>query len=201
MELELSDTIKNKDEDIIIAVDSSGVKVTNRGEWMREKWRIHRGWIKAHIAVNVNTKEIVAIEVTDEQTSDGDKFEDLIEVSEETIGYDKIKRALGDGAYDTKGNFSFLHKKGIESGIKTRKDASTKAKGSPYRAKCVRERKKLGYDEWKKKYDYGMRWVVEGTYSSVKRIFGESVRASSNSGMFKEVIMKFTFYNMLLNWA
>jgi hypothetical protein len=26
--------------DVIIAVDSTGIKVTNRGEWMREKWRV-----------------------------------------------------------------------------------------------------------------------------------------------------------------
>ena len=32
---------------VIIALDSSGVKVTNRGEWMRERWRRRRGWIKS----------------------------------------------------------------------------------------------------------------------------------------------------------
>jgi hypothetical protein len=30
-------------EDIVIAVDSTGIKVTNRGEWMREKWKVQRG--------------------------------------------------------------------------------------------------------------------------------------------------------------
>ncbi|RLG39329.1 MAG: hypothetical protein DRN91_00150 [Candidatus Alkanophagales archaeon] len=48
-----------------MAVDSSGVKVANRGEWIRHKWKVRRGWIKVHIEVDVKTKEVVSIEVTD----------------------------------------------------------------------------------------------------------------------------------------
>jgi hypothetical protein len=66
----LSSTIKESKEEVVIAVDSSGVKVTNRGEWMREKWDKRRGWIKVHIGVNTKTKEIVGLEVTDERTGD-----------------------------------------------------------------------------------------------------------------------------------
>ena len=29
-----------KDEYIVIAIDSTGIKVTNRGQWMRDKWHI-----------------------------------------------------------------------------------------------------------------------------------------------------------------
>ncbi len=29
--------------DVIVAVDSTGIRVTNWGEWMREKWRVRRG--------------------------------------------------------------------------------------------------------------------------------------------------------------
>jgi len=31
---------------LLPAIDSTGIKVTNRGEWMREKWQVRRGWIK-----------------------------------------------------------------------------------------------------------------------------------------------------------
>ena len=27
---------------IIIAVDSTGIKVTNRGQWMRDKWNVRK---------------------------------------------------------------------------------------------------------------------------------------------------------------
>ena len=31
---------------LIVGVDGSGMKVSNRGEWMREKWKVKRGWVK-----------------------------------------------------------------------------------------------------------------------------------------------------------
>ena len=53
-------------EDVIIAIDSTGIKVTNRGEWMREKWKVRRGWIKVHAMIDVETNQILGLEVTDE---------------------------------------------------------------------------------------------------------------------------------------
>lgn len=105
--------------------------------------------IKAHIAIDIKTKETLAIEITDETVADSDKFDDLINQTEQNIEGRKVKRALGDGGYDDKDCFNTLDKKKIESGIKTRINASTKSRGSPYRAKCVREKEELGgYKGW-----------------------------------------------------
>jgi hypothetical protein len=184
-------------DDMVIAVDSTGVKVTNRGEWLREKWKVHRGWIKVHIAVDTETNRLVGLEVTDESVGDSEEFEPLVEQAGGSKG--KVKKALGDGAYDSKPNFNYLEKNGIESGIKTRIDASTLSRGSPYRAKCVRERKRLGYKSWRDRYGYGMRWKTESFNSGVKRIFGEYVRATSVAGALQEAAMKFMFYSMLIS--
>jgi len=43
-----------------------------------------------------------------------------------------------------------------------------------------------------------MRWKIEGNFSSLKRIFGEEVRATSPEGMFREIRMKVNAYNMLM---
>jgi hypothetical protein len=59
--------------DIVIAVDSTGIKVTNRGEWILDKWknkRIRKGFIKIHVAVNIRTKKIVSMSVTKEDVHD-----------------------------------------------------------------------------------------------------------------------------------
>ena len=53
--------------DLVIAVDASGVKVSNRGDWMRRRWRMRRGYLKIHIAVDVKRKKILALKVTDER--------------------------------------------------------------------------------------------------------------------------------------
>jgi hypothetical protein len=66
-----------KVEDLItIAVDST-VKVTNRGEWIRDKWKKRRGFIKIHVAVNIKTKKIVSMEVTKEDVVDGKMLKPL----------------------------------------------------------------------------------------------------------------------------
>ncbi|WP_157726680.1 hypothetical protein [Thermococcus sp. P6] len=51
-------------------------------------------------SVNVNTKEIIALEVTDERRGDGKMLKQLIEKA--GAGGRKIRRVLGDGAYDSK---------------------------------------------------------------------------------------------------
>ena len=54
-----------KEDVIVIAVDSTGTKVANKGEWLREKLHV-RGFIKMHIVVDKESKEIVATRVTKE---------------------------------------------------------------------------------------------------------------------------------------
>lgn len=185
--------------DLVVAVDSTGLKVTNRGEWMREKWKVRRGWIKVHAMIDVETNQILSLEVTDETTQDDQVFEMLLDKVEQNCDETSVKSVLGDGAYDRNHCFNELEKRGIRSGIKTRINASRRSSGSPNRAECVRERDDLGgYRPWAEKANYGMRWKVEGLFSSIKRIFGESVRASSREGMFREAQMKFRGYNILL---
>jgi len=44
---------------------------------------------------------------------------------------DKLKMVYGDGAYDSRSNFNFLHNKGIEAVIPPRGNSSTFSRGSP----------------------------------------------------------------------
>jgi hypothetical protein len=117
-DIKLSDTIAESDEPVVIAIDSSGIKVTNRGEWMREVWKVHRGWIKVHIAVNVKTKEIVGIEVTDERVGDSRMFGLLLDQSKQNLQGREIAQADADGAYDTRDAFNKLAKNKIKPAIK-----------------------------------------------------------------------------------
>ena len=137
--------------------------------------------------------QIVAIEVTDERVSDGSKFNSLISQAEENLSGRKIKEALGDGAYDRREIFDHLQQKGIQPVIKIRSNAITKARGSPARARAVRELKDLGYQSWKEKYNYGRRRAVESVFSAVKRISGENVMATKTENMMQEEVLKFAF--------
>ena len=185
------------DGDVVVAVDSSGMKVSSRGEWMRHTWGVRKGWIKVHIAVDVTTKQLISLEITDEHTHDGTMLKPLIERSRKknTMG---VRRVLADGAYDSRENFTYLATNGIQAGIKTRKNATVRARGCPSRARCVKEQRALGYEGWRDKYRYGQRWAAETYFSGVKRTFGETTRSRTTEGLFQEVRMKFMFYNMLI---
>ena len=192
--LEIDLPSRDPHKPLIIAVDSSGIKVTNRGEWMRLKHKGERkGWIKVHIVVDVESKELLAVEVTDECVGDSKMFKSLLEKIE------NIEDVLADGAYDTNDNFNYMDGRGVgPPGIKVRANAVIDDE-SPARAEAVKERKKLGYKKWKEEHGYGRRWASEGVFSCVKRVFGESVRATTVEGMMQEVKMKFLLYNLLLS--
>jgi IS5 family transposase len=187
------------EEDVIIAVDSSGVKVTNRGEWLRRRGLLGltRGWLKLHIAVDVRTKAILAVEVTDEGTGDAGMLPGLVEGAQAVVG-GRVVKVLGDGGYDTMANFNFLDSRGVEAVIKVRKDASRRSRGSRARARAVREFQDMGYEAWKEEKEYGQRWACEVALSAFKRIFGEHVLARRRDLMVAEVLTKVALYNMML---
>jgi hypothetical protein len=180
------------DNDIVVAVDSTGMKVTSRGDWMREKHGVERkGWIKVHVAVDVETRRPITFEITDERITDQDMIKPLLTDI-------KLKDSLMDGAYDKEEVFKFIKEKGVAMpGIKIRKNAIVKA-GSE-RAESVLEFKKYGYDSWKLVHRYGRRWAAESVFSAIKRIFGENVRATSKKGMFDEVNRMLNFYSIILS--
>ena len=95
---------------VVIAVDSTGIKVTNRGEWMREKWKIRRGWLKVHAMIDVSTNQIPSLEITEEDVPDDDMFLPLLNQAEVMCGEGNITKALADGAYDRKELFNELEK-------------------------------------------------------------------------------------------
>lgn len=184
--------IEIPENDAVVAVDSTGIKVTNRGDWMREKHGTkRRGWLKVHVAVDVESKRLLSLEVTEEDTSDSEVLRPLLKDV-------NIEEGLMDGAYDTNDAFEFMKSKGVDCpGIKIRENAVV-GKGESARSTAVLEFKKMGYKGWKQMHQYGRRWAAEGFFSSIKRIFGETVRASSPEGMVAEIKRAFILYNILM---
>ena len=189
----------NYDKPIFVGNDGSGIKVSNRGERMRQKWQIRRGWIKAVITVDVENKKILDIEVFEKGDSEPDIFERHINSLVKHGA--KIKKACADGAHDKRKLFNALEKHKIELAIKPRSNASTKARGSASRAREVRKFKELGYEKWAKEKAYGMRWATEGKFSCVKRKFGEYVRSTKKNNMISEARRKFVLYERMMAYA
>jgi hypothetical protein len=132
-----------------LAVDSTGIKVGDRGEWMREKWHVHRGWIRVQMSVEARSGSIVGQMVSDEKASDAPFLPALVEQAARLLP-GRIARVLADGGYDTYDNFDYLAGRGIDPVIKMCKNACTKRhEHTSARPKAVRERNDLGEDEWK----------------------------------------------------
>jgi superfamily II helicase len=131
------------DDYIMISIDSNGAKITHRGQWMDKKWKAkdRKGYLKIHVAVDIKTKEILALEVTDEKVHDNKMLKKLVNsvldgstttttTTTTTSNSESIKKkviriesVLADGAYDSNANFRCLQEKRIKPGIKVRKNS------------------------------------------------------------------------------
>ncbi len=163
------------DDVVIIAADSTGIKITNRGQWMQDKWKTgKKGYLKIHVAVNIKTKKIIALEVTDEKVYDSKVMKNLVEGVLNNNHNIKIKSFIGDGgAYDSDENFKYLNDKRIRTIIKVKRNSIISSKNSNVRNREVQLQTK-DYHKWKKKRKYGSRWMAKETaFSSIKRMFGE----------------------------
>ena len=182
------------DDHFVIAIDSTGIKVSNRGEWIRHKWNVKRGYLKIHLAVDIKKKRILSLHVTSEQVHDGKILPELID--DITIKQNKIvNTVIADGSYDSNKNFQILSFKGIKPAIKIRKNSRCRKVNHYLRNKMVKMQKKNNLQQWKVSVNYGKRWIAETVFSCIKRIFGEYVTAIRFENMIKELILRASLYN------
>lgn len=192
IQLDLDDV--EEDEPVTIAVDASGLKVTNRGDWIRRRWRPRKGYLKVHIAVDVKANRIVALEVTSERVGDNRRFKPLVNAA---MKRRRVYRVLADGAYDSRENFTFLAKHGIDPAIRVRSNSIPRSRGCPARKHAVAERLK-NPERWRHNHRYELRLRAESVFSSFKRSFGEHATAKTFRNMVKEIALKASLYNLLI---
>ncbi len=178
-----------------VGVDGSGEKSTKRGGWMREKWKVRKGWIKVVIMGAKNSKEkkyVIDIRVGNEDLDERKAARGMVRKNHKNIG-----TLFADGLHENEDMFDLCDKYKIPTSIKLRENCSTKTK-SPKRKKEVRIYKSMPYEEWSREKDYGQRWpLTEGIFSGCKRTMGEYVSATKKRNMYHEVKVKFWAYNLL----
>ena len=168
LDIEINEKLGN---DIVIALDSTGIKVANRGEWIRHKWHVRKGYLKIHVAVDIKRKRILSLEVTSEEVHDGKILKKLVDNASEN---NNLKSILADGMYDSNNNFRYLSKNHIKPGIKTRSNSKVKSTNCHARNMSV-VKQQANLKRWKRSVSYGHRWMAETVFSSIKRMFGEHV--------------------------
>ena len=73
----------------------------------RKAWNDSQRLAKVHVAVDVESKKLLSIEVTEEDTSDSEMLRPLLKEID-------VREGLMDGAYDTNDAFNLLAEKGVE---------------------------------------------------------------------------------------
>jgi len=189
------------DNDVIIAIDSTGIKVTNRGEWMRHKWhcKSRKGYLKIHVAVDINNNniKILSLNVTTEKIHDSKVLPMLMHDIMRQQNID-VNTVIADGSYDNNRIFQFLSFNDIKPAIKVRKNARIR-NDNHYKRNLALVEQKTDLDKWKDSVSYGKRWIVESVFSSMKRMFGEYVSAVKYPNMVKEIMLKASLYNLFIS--
>ena len=73
----------------------------NGGDWIRKMWKVKKGYLKIHFAVNTKTKQIVFMHVTSEKVHGGKVLRRLVRGALRSV---KVRRMLTDSAYDSREN-------------------------------------------------------------------------------------------------
>lgn len=169
--------LKTPDEPLVIAIDSTGFKIYGDGEW---KVRQHgagkrRTWVKCHVAIDVDTLKIVAIESTPSNVHDCEVSGELLDAIP-----NPLKAAAFDGAYDTAETYGKLEQRECRPLIPPRENAvlwPEEIRGDPNPGAALRNAiltgiEKLGLEGWKNDSGYHCRSLVENTMYRLKQLFG-----------------------------
>ena len=192
--LDIVKSLKSPSDGQIIAIDSSGIKLYNSGEWIREKHKKRKPFIKLHIAVNIETKQAVSVRITEDSIGDNKVAMQLVDDARQIA---TVAKVLEDGAYDTYKNWNGLNARSIKPVIKLRKNAVVNNKRSKTRSQAVKCSKGIE-KEWAKACGYGQRWQSETWFSSFKRRFGEYVYSTKTENVLHEILFKVCLCNELI---
>jgi hypothetical protein len=203
LDIKIEDNNKSRefeDDYLVIAIDSTGIKVTNRGQWLRDKWNIRKGYLKIHIAVNVKSKKILSMKVTDEHVHDGKALPELVkDVAKSDSRKVTPSKLFADGAYDTNGIFRRMADSGILPCIKVRNNARVRLKTGHFLRSLSVLAQRNDVKKWKDSVSYGQRWMAETVFSCIKRTFGEYVYSVKFENMVKEMMLKASLHNKMIS--
>jgi len=181
---------------ITVAIDASGMRLSAAGRW---RMKHHRGkdvsgWVKIHVAVDVETNEMLAFVITTEAVGDNTCFMMLADLLRDG-GFD-VKKILADAAYNDKDNWNEMKERGIECIANLKKNSSRRIRGCSVRGLHVIRRMEIGEKAWKVEVGYGIRWKVECSFSDFKRLFGDMVTARKPKWMAFELFWRVRAYNL-----
>lgn len=157
-----------------VVVDATGLKIFGEGEW---KVRAHgvgkrRTWRKLHLAIDPDSHEILAAELTRVDIGDSEVFPALLE----QLGEPELGTVAADGAYDTRECYRAIIDGGGQPLIPPKAGAALWEDGHPRNAAVVACREQ-GRGAWRRASGYHVRSLVETGMYRYKRLIGPALTA------------------------
>ena len=182
-----------------LVLDSTGLKFYGPGEWARQKHgEKRRSWRKLHIAMDAGTGEILAHDLTNDDTSDTEMVTPLME----NAG-GQIRRVLADGAYDGQPTYDAIRgaspPKPKPKIVINPRNTSIPDKGAAHGG-TERERhgnriSEVGQIAWQKETGYGLRSHGETAIGRVKSKIGGKLTARTYGAQKSEISIQVAIAN------
>src|SRR3954464_2080022 len=158
-----------------------GASCTCAGEWQREKHgeRGRRTWRKLHLAVNPDTNEILASELTSNEIGDPSMVSPLLDQIPESIA-----SVMADGAYDGEPVYRAVAQRQPEppATVIIPPRATAVLRSNTGTVPSLRDRhiqtiQEKGRRSWERAVGYGQRSLVETAMFRYKTLIGPTLRA------------------------
>jgi hypothetical protein len=181
-----------KGRPLTVAVDSTGIGSRTAGLWRHFIWGSKRGWLKLHAMVDGETGMVIAYTVTSEKKGDPSQLLVLVDAAVKN-GF-VLEKVLADGAYDTYRNWNGMEKREIAF-IANIRDNAAGSPRCPSRSVHVRYIQEHGKKAWHEHVGYTIRWKAETAFSSLKKLFGEMLRAKTEDRLNSELECRIEEFN------
>lgn len=203
---------------IELAFDSTGVNIYTTSGWHQKKYgkdnqyQKRNQWKKIHIALDLDTLQVMAAEYTNSNTNDCEVVKKLCD----KIGDKKVKSVRADGAYDTEEFYQIIDKWGAVAMIPPARTSRSQdeLKNRPkikkaylsQRDNAIKEIRKYenfeeGLKAWKVSSGYHRRSLVEASMFRIKKAFGFSLHQKTEKGRLNEVITKINILNLMASFG
>ena len=192
--LDVSKKLKkwNRKENIVFAIDGSGLKCYGEKEWIQTQYRRarRRKFIKIHAGINIDTRHILFNKSTKSKVSDISVLSEAIENVD--VKFDSL---FADGGYDSKSSYNIAHPE-TKIIIPPRCNAVTD-NNTHQRNQAIDYINKHSKSRWKREYNYHQRALVENLFSRWKTIFGENIKSKKGKSQQVEVTLKSFILNKM----
>jgi hypothetical protein len=201
--LEVSSKVaRNPNDELVVIIDSTGLKIFGAGEWNETKHGLskRREWRKLHLSIDESTLEIIVSSLTDNRVGDPTEAPNHLDKID-----DPVDEFIADGAYDSEN---------IYSAVEGRTDDGDQTVTIPPRAGAVVSKafpedpsqrddhvnfiNAHGKKAWEVSTGYYRRLLVENAMGRHKGIIGATLRSRSFGGQKNEAALACKILNKMI---